>query len=228
MKINTGWAIIALVFGVVMLIGPTVYGQANPLPEHGWALQFAIDRDFDLNSFQGSTLSIKKHTSAKAAWRLGVSVDWRTGDIDETRTIIGNGVEYQDVDYSGFDLGINLQRVFYVNLQSPIKPYIGVGSTGGISFSHTYTEPHNEYVSNYTDHYKSRGWNAGLTGVFGVEWMPHVSIGLFAEYKTRIYFEYHKTKSYYYQYQTVRYIEEITKRARLTSESVKLGLAVYF
>jgi len=227
MKINTSRAIIALVFGVVMLIGPTVYGQANPLPEHGWALQFAIDRDFDLNSFQGSTLSIKKHTSAKAAWRLGVSVNVEAGDTDDFCIYSDNESEETDSDNTTIDIDMNIQRVFYMHPQSSIKPFLGIGPTGGYYYNRQTTEPYDTDLYGEDYNKKSRRWTAGIMGVLGMEWMPHKTIGLFAEYRTKLYYEYGKSKIHRNDY-TISYIERTTKRVRLASESVKMGLAVYF
>ena len=47
-------------------------GMKENLPkDKAWAVQFAIRDNFQLSSFQGSTISLLKHTSLNKAWRLG-------------------------------------------------------------------------------------------------------------------------------------------------------------
>src|SRR5688572_28510568 len=47
--------------------------RSHSLVPGAWALQFAIGDDFAVRSFAGTTISIKHHSSANSALRLGFS-----------------------------------------------------------------------------------------------------------------------------------------------------------
>lgn len=74
----------------------TVYAQTDELPKidtknsllkGAWALQFQINNNFSVSSFQGSTLSAKRHFSNKKAMRFGVSLSGSISEQDQSSII---------------------------------------------------------------------------------------------------------------------------------------------
>jgi hypothetical protein len=57
-----------LTLAVLLISSGLAAAQEGGISERGtWAMQFAIDQDFDLESVSGTTLSFKKHTSPALA-----------------------------------------------------------------------------------------------------------------------------------------------------------------
>ena len=207
--------------------------KENSLKKGKWALQFEIDSNFELRSFQGSTLSIKKHTADNRAYRLGLSFQFEISDGDLARPPYGPGNSPGDKDLIQQSYRLDLQKIYYADNSDAINLFFGLGPTVQYYYLNDKRDIRNDddsYV-NY-EHNKNSAFYAGALGIIGVEWFVNKDISLLAEYGTSIRFEtitrenlrqLIQTNTQYNQYNS-----ENTQGISVEPTNVKFGLSVYF
>lgn len=148
-------------------------GQGRPahsLNAGVWALQFGVGDDAEIDSFLGSTLSGKRHTSAARAWEFGLTLDAsaRTG-----------GEEGGPEDRNQEAVALTAHYLAYPLLGSQdletVQLFVGAGprfsvrreSTGG-GFQ------------------TSTDWGIGLSGTIGAEWFIHRRVSLVGAYDSAL------------------------------------------
>lgn len=152
--------------------------SASALRAGAWALQFGIGPDFQLSSFDGSVLSIKHHTSAGSAWRLGVSGRFSSVDRDESYDWAGpDTTTFRNEGIDGVSLSVGATHLWYPHPGRRVSAYYGVGPFVSLSRTDWTTEEGGQ-----TRTEEESGWAAGADLVFGGEWFPARSIGIHAEY----------------------------------------------
>lgn len=143
-----------------------------------WALQFGIQSDIRLTSFQGNTLSLQKTTMSGTAWRLGLGLNLSTQHREDEDTTPDSSYISNDNDQNTLSLELTVQRLFKLNTSTKIRPYLGVGP-----LVHFYTSssdvnaPNNPIRSTDRD-----SWALGLRGVLGAEWFVTDYLSLLGEY----------------------------------------------
>lgn len=176
-----------------------------------WAMQFQIDENFTLSSFQGGTISAKYHTSDKSAIRFGLSISGQY-EKDQQERINGDSEESL-TKYHEEGLTFDLQYVHYPSADKRAKFFYGFGPliTGSLqstilpSSSRTYSI------------------GAGLTVVLGVEYIVSAHLGLTAEYGTLV-----KYIRSYNRYDSGGHIYKYTgEDIIVNTNAVKLGVSVY-
>lgn len=179
-----------------------------------WALQFQIKENFTLSAFEGTTLSVKRHTSATRAWRLGVSLG-ATFENSDSEDGDQSKVDRQQIALIGHYL-------FYPTLKDPIHLYVGPGLRGAYSRASTKNEqrrPNGELILLADGSVFE--WTVGLSGTLGVEWFANKSISLLAEYSTSL------------SYATSGFNGDARRPSTdrntwsLRSDNVRFGLSVY-
>lgn len=215
-----------LIFLLLAIIVVPVQARDNSLEEGKKALQFGVNDNFTLSSFQGSVLSLKKHTSDGSAWRLGLSLTLDLGDNDYSwwendSLVIDNGDN--DIQKVGFDL----QRIFYPNPDNDINLYYGLGPT--LTYDYRKSKSFSSSSSVLSQTRTDRSWRVGGKIILGVEWFAGKSISLNAEYGTSLLYRYRKyTTEILYASGTVRGSESKSNTFQLAPSSVRLGLSAYF
>jgi len=212
----------------------SLQARENSLKKGKWALQFEIDRDFDLKGFQGSTLSVKKHTADNRAYRLGLSISL---DVDDGEIIqqLNDSVPIPgDKDFNSRGLGINLQKIYYVKGTLSIYPFFGIGAAASFYHSKNETE-YRDASGSYVEYRKNTldSWVTGLSGIFGVEWFFANDLSLLGEYSTFLNYSESNGKD---EGRSVRNgslvrsskFQEQSHSFRISSSTVKFGLSVYF
>lgn len=194
-----------------------------------WAMQFEINQNFDLNSFEGSTLSLKRMSSPAKAWRLGLDLDAGTANGDDITVFDDSLTNTSDVDNDHYSIAISIHRVTNTNPDSKISFFYGYGPFGGYS----YTKTGNRIIAttgNSTGQItKSRTWSAGLRGIMGVEWFFAKNMSLLAEYGSSVSYRRNKrTQATDYSDGSSRLNERIDKVWNFDAELVKFGLSAYF
>ena len=217
--------------GVAFSQSPDEKPVKNSLVKGAWALQFQINNDFDLNSFNGSTFSLKKQTSPGAAWRMGVSLALSFSDSDQIQS---NGIEEipRESDQNSQTVDLTLQKVFYPNPNSRINLYYGLGPRG------YYRHTHSKQLRDVSDSTSTEtintqnNWEIGVAGVLGVEWFVTKNISLLGEYGSSLMYEHYKTHN---EQTSVRpdetrvlWNETTSKGVSFEASAVKFGLSVYF
>jgi hypothetical protein len=183
-----------------------------------------MEGDFKLSSFDGATISIKKHTSARGAWRLGVTLN---GDISRVRSTTSYGQDpYRQVDGSKADanaqsLGLGLTRIIYPRSPSIVNFFYGVGPRLSFGRSHSESSPS---VNSPATIRKERNWVVGLGLVMGVELFPYKSLGLSGEYGSSLVYRWQKYES------STTSNEQVSKSSgySFSNGGLRFGISVYW
>jgi len=232
---TTKFAMLFFALLAAMVAIPTkTPARENSLKKDKWALQFEIDRDFDLSGFQGNTLSIKKHTADTRAYRFGISFFLDYSDT-ESFNILNDSIFYPTVRVGeSRRVDINLQKIYYANTAASVNLFYGMGAV--LSFQHGENESETLNRARTQLRYSkftSNSWATGLTGILGAEWFFADNMSLLGEYNTTAKYINSKRED------VTRIIgsgvilnssftETKTESFRISSSSVKFGLSVYF
>jgi hypothetical protein len=188
--------------------------RAHSLEPGAWALQFSIGGNFRLESFNGSTISLKRHSSARSAWQLGLSPSF--GSAQEKRTIGPSDsitVMDRDSDTAGLEIDLNYTRYprpgRTMNLFWTLGPEVSWsrGSQSEVGFEAS-----------------DRAWSVGLGAKLGAEWFATKTLSVHAAYGAG------------FSYRSFRVTEEFEGAPERTVEfdswtiggrSVQFGASVY-
>jgi hypothetical protein len=203
-------------------------GMKEKMPkENAWALQFAVVSNFSLKPFQGSTISLLKHSSVNRAWRIGFAGGILYNDADNTDW--SEGLRRSRIDLTRYDLhfSIDLQKIFFANTESNINLFYGWGPTVSYHFNKGY-----DYNRGTMEGLKVN-WEAGAKFVLGAQWFLTKSISLHAEYGSKLTYIFSWKRIERWQFDPFEpsnlYIDDSqTEGLNLSSSAVKLGLSAYF
>lgn len=168
---------VALGLLVVTLLAPAAARaqdaeRAHSLEPGAWALQFSISDNFRLTSFNGSTISVKHHSSARSAWQVGFSPTFSSAQ--ETRTIGPSDsltVSDFDIDAAGLDIDLNYTR--YPRPGRTMNLFWTLGPE--VSW---FRRSQSEVGGGYRD----REWSLGLGAKLGAEWFATRTLSVHAAY----------------------------------------------
>lgn len=178
--INMKQSATAFLVVTLILAGPwamgseRVYAQnrdGQKRPPHSlragvWALQFGVDDDAANDSFLGSTLSGKRHTSAARAWEFGLTLDAsaRTG-----------GEEDGPEDRNQETVALTAHYLAYPLLGSQDLETVQLFVGAGPRFSFRRESTGGGFQT-------STNWGIGLSGTIGAEWFIHRRVSLVGAY----------------------------------------------
>ncbi len=182
--------------------------QVNSLKKGNWAIQFQINDNFSLSSFQGSSISAKYHFSNKKALRFGLTLSGGFSDK--------NGDVLIESSTNNQNIGISTQYTIYPAVNKEVNFFFGFGPN--VVLVHTNTE--SKYQNTQTN-IEDTHWSIGVSGIVGVEWFVKRSISFLAEYSSSFNYNSDKRKDSHDN-------ESHTKSYDLNSKSVKFGLSLYF
>jgi hypothetical protein len=193
----------------------------SPLEEKDWALQFEIDNNFTLRSFQGTVISTKYHMDVQNAFRLGISLELAKGS--QKNNELDAGVEDDSkVDGSVYAINTTLQYVRYPKPKRRILYFYGAGPfLEYMADSYSFEEENSYYDE------ERRSWGLGISAVVGAEWFVTHAISLLGEYGVSA--GYYFSKKTYEEVGWTREVDEITTKEFIFGPlPVKFGLSVYF
>jgi len=192
--------------------------------EGKFALQFQIADNFQLTSFQGTTLSGKYHFSCRDVIRLGLSVELGNSETESTINYIDTSVVNQfEADENRFGLTIKSQYIRYITSTNNILFFGGIGPF--ISFFNQSTERVvTENGIDVTRESESRSFSAGLDLIIGVEWIFSTYMSLSAEYGLN--FSYRSSEDNFKDDSTEGDHENRT--FYISGNHINFGLSVYF
>ena len=178
-----------------------------PLEEGAWALQFAAGEDFTLNSFIGSTISAKKHTSAGRAWQFGLGVN---------TLVVSGRDEGRSRDQEGIEITTRYLAYPLLGDQDSETVQLFLGAGPLVSFDRNSIERPDEEgdETRWT-------WGIGASGTVGAEWFAHSRISLSGAYETSLRFQQERFVFDDRENQTENFFQLSAGRARL-------GVSVYF
>jgi opacity protein-like surface antigen len=195
--------------------GTTARAQPGDVPEPPqknafrpglWSLQFAIANNFTLSSFQGSSLSCKRHFSERVALRAGVS-------------LTGSYVDQGATERNEQNIGLNAQYLIYPNPTGKVRLYYGAGPELALSRSKAEQSSGTSGSSTTTTR-----WSLGAGCVLGGEWFVVDGVSLLAEYGSAFTFD--DTRVKYVSGSSTS--ESKTRSIALSAKSVRFGLSLYF
>lgn len=211
--------LIAATFSAVDVFGQTEQVKKNSLTKNCWAVQFGIENDFQLSSFQEATVSVKRQFEGGYAIRFGLS-----GTLDS------RGDEYAQFDstgplpgamrgsYNSQYVSIASQYLSYSNPDGDFNFFWGAGPK--ISFERFKSNSSSETT-------KQTGWWFGGTAVLGVEWFAAESFSIHAEYSASLMYATSKRTTEFLTSSNGSYSERKTTTWRFAADCVVFGVSVY-
>lgn len=193
------------------------------LDEKDWALQFEIDNNFTLTSFQGTIISVKYHLDTQNALRLGTDIELFTGVRKDNKKTSGYGAG-TDEQASTYTINMTFQYVRYPKPTRRILYFYGTGPFFEYT-SDSYTfEKEN---SDSDEEREEMTWSLGISTIIGVECFVTQDISLLGEYGVKA--GYYSCKETYAEEGRFEGVNKITtKELFLEPLSVKFGISVYF
>ncbi len=214
----------------------------NSLKEGAWALQFQVDNNFTLKSFQGAVISGKYHISASKAIRVGISGNYSLDDQNSNvSTVPPDTITFQEGNTrtnKNFGFSITMQFMSYINPEKEVLLFWGVGPV--IQYGKSNNELRDERNSYYYQPIKeirvtdSHTWGLGASAVLGVEWFATKSFSLHAEYGIVLLYSWSEYTGTYVFFSPASVIKNKSsnggnnKSWSFNASYVKLGLSVYF
>jgi hypothetical protein len=193
--------------------------RVNSLRAGSWSLQFRIADDFQLSSFQGATISTKRHFSEGRALRVGISLNGSVTDM-EYRTInvaADSAIFESRTDENQQYVRLDAQYLFYPSPDEKLTVFIGTGPLFELSRSE---------VSGQGQWRLHKIWRFGMSAVMGVEWFATKKISFLTEYSSAVTYDIQKSES---TYNYNKYKNEDERQSLSFSyNSVKFGLSAYF
>lgn len=169
--------------------------ETNSLLDGSRALIFQMSSDVRLSAFEGSTISLKKHTSASGAWRLGLTLSAYTQNDESDESFVFDTLlnpAARDEDRDNLSFSATLERLRYLVPERSISPYYGFGPTVGFAWSKTtaeYTTPSTLRIQDV----EHQSLSVGLRGAVGVEWFPHERLSFLAQYASELIYSWSKS-----------------------------------
>ncbi|MBU0710957.1 hypothetical protein KKA87_03400 [bacterium] len=193
------------------------------------ALQFSIEPDFQLGSFQGSTISIKKHLSEKRALRYGISLTGGNTISESNRKIITNDSLNlkNNSDNSSYSFTLMSQYLIYKSTRYSYLFY-GLGPifryTNQIRESETKNNLTGDWESSDINDRNTKSYYYGLSFVFGVEVFVSKTISIHGEYCQELTYR----NDYYEEVRPTQITENSTRGFSVDGGQVDFGCSFYW
>lgn len=209
----------ALHFGTpVFAADATEMDEENSLTAGSWALQFRITENFQLSSFQGSTLSAKRHLSDGRAIRVGISLNGAVADVEHrTINVTTDSTTFESkIDENYQFVQLDAQYLIYPSPAKKLTVFVGAGPLFELSRSE---------ASGREQWRLNKIWSFGVSVVLGVEWFATKRISFLSEYSSALTYDIQISES---TSSSSDYKNEDERQALSFSySSVKFGLSVY-
>lgn len=205
----------------------------EPLSAGSWSVQFQIAENLLLSSFQGSTLSAKRHLSAQRAIRFGLSLsaDFRDSDrtLEQFDSDLPSGGSNALENSNNQNILLLSQYMFYPSPSKNINMYFGVGP--GFSLGRSSRDQDTANVDDATTigtTLRGTNFSLGVDWAFGVEWFVARNISLLGEYGGALRYRWSKTKQTNVIGDRDQRRDTVNKSLELGANPVRLGVSVYF
>jgi opacity protein-like surface antigen len=160
------------------------------------ALQFQIDNNFHLSSFDGTTISLTKQKSPNSAIRIGLSISGSLSNSDQNDDDQTNTRRITVGDRNDNNISVNLNALclrYRTATNGSINPYVGIGPTIGFSRNKTEASGTTYYTDatiESTSSDRRYTLTGGIASAVGVEWFVSKSLSLTAEYGVQLVYVY--------------------------------------
>ncbi len=199
------------------------------------ALEFQINQNFTLSTFEGTTVSFKHHLNAREALRYGVSLSVQSQKNDQSTPT--NSMQTTKDDNVSYSASVNAFYICYTATAKAVYLYYGTGPIVGYAYSNAkQTSQGSPSVGSMSSEVKSKGKKSftGLGALCGVECFVTKNISLCAEYSISALYTHNHTEhseSSFFSDGAIagRYEVQATSGVfNLTSNGAKMGLVIYF
>lgn len=144
-------------------------------------MQFQVEDNFQLSSFEGTGLSVTKNTSPTGAWRLGLSYGGNLRKFTEERSGTFPYDDTNERDFASVDL--NLLRLKRVHPDRRIGMVLGFGPRVSLSRVHESANRIEDSTSVSTGNFRRNVTSFDLVGQVGAEVFVARSLSLHAHYE---------------------------------------------
>ncbi len=203
--------------------------------EGKWALQFQINQNFTLNSFQGSTFSGKYHLTNSSALRIGVTVFGHSTTENNNKNKYNADTLHSSskVESTLNDnwISIELQYLYYAKMTNSISAYFGAGVHYSRNFRTQDSNTEEIYMSNENFSHSRKEYSAyglGADILMGVEWFVRSNIGILAEYSSGFNYEHRESETPKNENDAENYFDNERTTYSFSPHGVKFGLSIYF
>ncbi len=225
-----------LLFSSAMLFAGGTDSTKTAIAKDAKCLQFRIGSNFSLSSFQGSTISYKKHTSENRAYRVGITVSGEM--LKDSRTyVLSNDTDSLHRDYNinnnDFSIAVNWQRLKYSRSGNTYFYYgYGPNISYGLDYQNVLQEEFDTTEPEIIEDQDKRilhGISVGATLLAGVEYFITASVSIHAEYSQGIKYTYqwYKILSNYNE-DLIRNDIRRTNAVSLNAGGARFGCSFYF
>jgi hypothetical protein len=209
---------------VILLTTQLLLAQTDSvsnIPKGKFALQFQVQKDFSISSFQGSILSGKYFFKNGNSLRAGLSLAVNTQDENASESVNDSTTLNNSLNTKQYSAVFISQYLFYFHGFENIYFYAGAGPYFGYFSNKTSPQPSGNYS-------ERKRLSLGISAVLGVEWFFNKRFSLSAEYGALGYHE-KTTESYLIPYtRLVKKHVNTENKIFSFSGSTKLGISIYF
>jgi len=190
-----------------------------------YAVQFAMDKDFDFGAFEGGVISLKYNLTEQWALRLGLSASLYQGSDDLRRTNDDQNYVIEG-EGKGQQLGVTLTALKCLRATEMTRFYLGAGPFFNFDRMDEKTERWTEaYTKVDYDRYK-RAYGMHVVAVAEVYLKKYVS--LFVEYGVALTYEKWRLEGNPRPTDNSMTEESTMQHYALRAKPFQLGFSIYF
>jgi hypothetical protein len=203
------------------------------------AFQFQIADNFQLSSFQGSVVSMKRLLSEKKAIRFGLSISAKVSNNDSESSAASDSlVSSRQLDHSSYGIDVSAQYLCSPYRVSGIVFFIGTGPL--LSYNYAKSDDKNVYYQSAIGDIvtakhtaTAKNYGLGIVGVCGVEWFLKEKLSLTAEYGLSIQYSWRDSETNISQQSELGNNEKMDRTDNSNSfairpVAVRFGVSIYF
>ncbi len=225
-RFNSFFQSISIASVIVFLLSLTIFAQDSVSVRGKYALQFQFASNFQLTSFNGTTISGKYTFSNGDAVRAGLSINGTSTTLveDNNTNQIFNPNEYKTkLSSNGYGITLIAQYLYYNSLINDVSFYYGGGPLAGISYNKTNNTGNVSGIN--PSEVIIQGWTLGVSLVCGVDWFISKRLSLSAEYG--FVASYDKTIENAVT-ASPQWDQQTNYGYQFGGNNVKIGLSIYF
>ncbi|MEW6702103.1 MAG: hypothetical protein AB1298_05235 [Bacteroidota bacterium] len=199
-----------------------------------WAIQFQLSQDFQLTTFEGSTLSLKRILSSGDALRFGISIDgnYSNTDNEDKNLLAPPSVSNTKNDQTTIGFSVSALYLWYSKIKNHVSVYYGVGPTLSFGYNKTKNTTSNfgaTYQTSSENINSNTSYGFGASAKLGIEWFLLKNISVIGEYGTDMRLTFSKTKiERNANASKLAETTSDTNRFLFTSSGVRVGFSIYF
>jgi opacity protein-like surface antigen len=209
----------------------------SPRVKGAHSMQFTINQNFTLSSFEGASFSLQRQVTKRSANRFGLSFELHVGDngqLSSASDTASSVSQSSDNDFGGGSVELSAHRIVYSDPARRMSFYGGLGPFASYRRAHDHSRNQGPAGPASYDYVQSRTlneWAVGLDGLLGVDWAIGSHLALLAEYSTQLSYSSGHQDLELHQTSPVESFHEATsehKSTTFSSGGVHFGISAYY